>query len=236
LGNSVIEQSKQSVCTRNGRGILFSITQLPNLQILKFLMSKFAEPMSRLIDELKKLPGVGAKSAQRLAFHILRSSDEDAEALAGAVRDVKANLRLCSVCNNITDVDPCIYCTSATRNQRLVCVVEEPTNIAAIEKTKHFNGVFHVLHGAISPLHGIGPEQLRILNLLSRVDSGNIDEVILATNPTVEGEATAVYLSQQLKRAGVKVTRIAMGIPVGSDIEYTDEITMLKAMEGRRDM
>lgn len=199
-------------------------------------MSRFAEPMSRLIDELKKLPGVGAKSAQRLAFHILRSTQEDAEALAAAVRDVKANLRLCSVCNNITDVDPCVYCASPTRNQRLVCVVEEPTNIAAIEKTKHFNGVFHVLHGAISPLHGIGPEQLRISNLLSRVEAGNVDEVILATNPTVEGEATAVYLSQQLRREGVKVTRIAMGIPVGSDIEYTDEITMLKAMEGRRDM
>ena len=199
-------------------------------------MSKFAEPMSRLIDELKKLPGVGSKSAQRLAFHILRASDEDAESLAAAVRDVKASLRLCSICNNITDVDPCVYCTSPTRNQRLVCVVEEPTNIAAIEKTKHFNGVFHVLHGAISPLHGVGPEQLRIANLITRAESGEVDEFILATNPTVEGEATATYLSQQLKRAGVKVTRIAMGIPVGSDIEYTDEITMLKAMEGRREL
>jgi len=199
-------------------------------------MSKFAEPMTRLINELKKLPGIGSKSAQRLAFHILRSSDDDAEALAVAVRDVKASLRLCSICNNITDVDPCVYCSSATRNQRLVCVVEEPTNIAAVEKTKHFNGVYHVLHGSISPLHGVGPEQLRIGNLMRRVDAGQIEEVILATNPTIEGEATATYLSQQLKRPGLRVTRIAMGIPVGSDIEYADEITMLKAMEGRRDL
>ena len=199
-------------------------------------MSRFAEPMSRLIEELKKLPGIGSKTAQRLAFHILRSSDEDAELLATAVRDVKANLRLCSTCNNITDVDPCVYCSSATRNQRLVCVLEEPTNIAAIEKTKHFNGVYHVLHGSISPLHGIGPEQLRIANLMRRVESGDVDEVILATNPTVEGEATATYLSGQLRRNGLKVTRIAMGIPVGSDIEYADEITMLKAMEGRREL
>jgi recombination protein RecR len=199
-------------------------------------MSKFAEPMTRLIDELKKLPGVGSKSAQRLAFHILRSSEEDAEALASAVRDVKASLRLCSICNNITDVDPCVYCSSPTRNQKLVCVVEEPTNIAAVEKTRHFNGAYHVLHGAISPLHGVGPEQLRIGNLMKRVENGQVEEVILATNPTVEGEATATYLAQQLKRKGLRVTRIAMGIPVGSDIEYTDEVTMLKAMEGRREV
>jgi recombination protein RecR len=199
-------------------------------------MSKFAEPMTRLIDQLKKLPGVGSKSAQRLAFHILRSSEDDAEALAAAIRDVKASLRLCSVCNNITDVDPCVYCSSATRNQKLICVVEEPTNIAAVEKTRHFNGVYHVLHGSLSPLHGIGPEQLRIANLLSRVAKNETEEVILATNPTVEGEATATYLAQQLKRQGLRVTRIAMGIPVGSDIEYTDEVTMLKAMEGRRDL
>ena len=199
-------------------------------------MSKFAEPMTRLIDQLKKLPGVGSKSAQRLAFHILRSSEDDAEALAAAVRDVKANLRLCSICNNITDVDPCVYCSSPTRNKKLVCVLEEPTNIAAVEKTRHFNGVYHVLHGSLSPLHGIGPEQLRIGNLLSRVARGDIEEVILATNPTVEGEATATYLAQQLKRQGLRITRIAMGVPVGSDIEYTDEVTMLKAMEGRRDV
>src|ERR1700687_2955017 len=175
-------------------------------------MSRFAEPMVRLIDSLKKLPGIGSKSAQRLAFYILRSSDEDAEGWAAAVRDVKANLRLCSICNNITDVDPCVYCSSATRNQRLVCVVEEPTNIASIEKTKHFNGVYHVLHGAISPLHGVGPEHLRISNLTRRVDQGEVDEVILATNPTIEGEATASYLADALKKLRVKVTRIARGV------------------------
>lgn len=199
-------------------------------------MSRFAEPMARLIDELKKLPGVGSKSAQRLAFHILRSSEDDANALALAIQDVKASLRLCSVCNNITDIDPCVYCSSPTRNQRLICVVEEPTNIAAVEKTRHYNGVYHVLHGSISPIHGVGPEQLRISNLMKRVEDGQADEVILATNPTVEGEATATYLYGQLRRAGLKVTRIATGIPAGSDIEYADEVTMLKAMEGRREL
>ena len=199
-------------------------------------MSRFAEPMVRLIDELKKLPGVGGKTAQRFALHILRASEEDAELLAEAIRDVKASLRLCSVCNNITDVDPCTYCTSATRNQRLVCVVEEPTNIAAVEKTRHYNGVYHVLHGALSPLHGVGPEQLRIANLARRVESGSVDELILATNPTVEGEATATYLSRLFKASGVKMTRIATGVPVGSDIEYADEVTMQKAIEGRREL
>jgi recombination protein RecR len=199
-------------------------------------MSRFAEPMARLIDELKKLPGVGTKSAQRLAFHILRSSDEDATRLAAAIQEVKASLRLCSVCNNITDVDPCVYCSSPTRNQRQICVVEEPTNIAAVEKTGHYQGVYHVLHGSISPIHGVGPEQLRISNLLKRVADGEAEEVILATNPTVEGEATATYLSGQLRRAGLKITRIATGIPAGSDIEYADEITMLKAIEGRREL
>lgn len=199
-------------------------------------MSKFAEPMARLIDELKKLPGIGGKNAQRLAFHILRSGEEDAEALASAIHEVKEKLHLCSVCNNITDVDPCIYCSSPTRNQRLVCVVEEPTNIASVEKTRSYNGVYHVLHGSLSPLHGIGPEQLRLANLSRRLEEGQIDELILATNPTVEGEATAVYISRMVKRSSVKVTRIATGIPAGSDIEYADEVTMAKAIEGRREL
>ncbi|MFZ0661716.1 MAG: recombination mediator RecR [Acidobacteriaceae bacterium] len=189
--------------------------------------------MARLIEELRKLPGIGTKSAQRLAFHILRSSAEDAEALAEAVREVKARLRLCSVCNNITDVDPCLYCASPTRNQRLVCVLEEPTNIATVEKT-HYNGVYHVLHGTLSPLHGVGPEHLRIGNLQARVERGEIDEVILATSPTVEGEATAHYLAGALRHTDMRITRIATGVPAGSDIEYADEVTMTRAMEGRR--
>ncbi len=199
-------------------------------------MSRFAEPMARLIEELRKLPGIGSKNAQRLAFHILRASSEDAEALASAIRDLKAKLQLCSICNNITDTDPCVYCSSPTRNQRLVCVVEEPTNIATVEKTRSYNGVYHVLHGTLSPLHGVGPEHLRTANLLIRVQQGNVDEVILATSPTVEGEATAVYLAGILRPAGVRVTRIATGVPAGSDIEYADEVTMSRAIEGRREM
>ena len=199
-------------------------------------MAKFAEPMAQLIDELKKLPGIGGKSAQRLAFHILRSSTEDAGALALAIQNLKEKLHLCSVCSNITDVDPCSYCSNGARNQRLVCVVEEPTNIAAVEKTRFYNGVYHVLHGAISPLHGIGPEHLRIPSLLKRIESASVDELIIATNPTIEGEATAVHLTHLIKPFGVKVTRIATGIPAGSDIEYADEVTIAKAIEGRREL
>ena len=191
--------------------------------------------MARLIDELRKLPGVGTKSAQRLAFHVLRSSAEDAEKLSAAIRELKQHLRLCSICNNITDVDPCGYCTSTSRDQRLVCVVEEPTNIATIEKTRGYSGVYHILHGTLSPIGGVGPEQLRIANLLTRLP--NVDEVILATSPTTEGEATAGYLAGEIRRSRpeVKVTRIATGVPAGSDIEYADEVTMSRAMEGRRE-
>jgi recombination protein RecR len=190
--------------------------------------------MARLIEELKKLPGVGTKSAQRFAFHILRSSDEDAAALAEAVQGLKASLRLCSICNNVTDVDPCAYCASPVRDHRLVCVVEEPTSIAAIERTRGYMGVYHVLHGTLSPLHGVGPDQLRTQTLLARVERGEVDEVILATSPTLEGEATADWLAGTLKGSPVRVTRIATGVPAGSDIEYADEVTMSRALEGRR--
>jgi recombination protein RecR len=192
--------------------------------------------MARLIDELRKLPGIGTKSAQRLAFYILRSDDQDAEALAAAIRDVKECLRLCSICNNITDVEPCLYCSSPTRNQRLICVVEEPTNIATIEKTRSWNGVFHVLHGTLSPLQGVGPEHLRTGNLIARAERGDVDEVILATSPTVEGEATASWLADLLRATNVRITRIATGVPAGSDIEYADEVTMTRALEGRHAM
>ena len=203
-------------------------------------MSRYAEPMARLIEELKKLPGVGTKSAQRFAFHILRSTDEDAAALADAVRGLKTSLRLCSICNNVTDVDPCAYCASPTRNQRVVCVVEEPTSIAAVERARGaqggYQGVYHVLHGTLSPLHGVGPDQLRTRTLVDRVERGEVDEVILATSPTLEGEATADWLASALRKASVKITRIATGVPAGSDIEYADEVSMARAMEGRREL
>jgi recombination protein RecR len=192
--------------------------------------------MARLIEELKKLPGVGSKTAQRYAFYILRASEDDATALADAVRGLKASLCLCSICNNITDVDPCAYCASPARNQRLVCVVEEPTNIDIVERTRSYQGVYHVLHGTLSPLHGVGPDQLRTGTLVARVERGEVDEVILATSPTLEGEATANWLATALRRPSVKITRIATGVPAGSDIEYADEVTMSRALEGRRDV
>ena len=199
-------------------------------------MPDFAQPIERLIDELKRLPGIGQKTAQRLAFHLLRVAPEEALALAGAILDAKEKIRECSVCNNITDTDPCLYCSSATRNRKTICVIEEPHNILAIEKTRQYGGLYHVLGGALSPLQGVGPEQLKIKSLIERLKGGAVEEIIIATNPTAEGEATAVYLSKLIKPLGVRVTRIGMGVPVGSDLEYADEVTMLKAMEGRREL
>ncbi|MFQ5792386.1 MAG: recombination mediator RecR [Acidobacteriota bacterium] len=198
-------------------------------------MKDYPQPVSRLIEELKRLPGIGQKSAQRIAFHLLRSNREEAEHLSGAIVDVKNKIITCGTCNNVTDVDPCAFCTNTERNSRIVCVVEEPPNVVAIEKTHEFKGRYHVLMGALSPLQGVGPEQLKITGLLERVRNEDIEEVILATNPNVEGEATAIYLSKLLKPLGVRVTRIAMGIPVGSELDYADELTVGKALEGRRD-
>jgi len=199
-------------------------------------MKDFAEPLARLIDELKRLPGIGQKSAQRIAFHVERVPREQAERLATAILDAKDKIRLCSVCNNLTEADPCEYCSDPRRNPEVICVVETPYNVIGVEKTREFHGQYHVLHGALSPLDGIGPDQLKLKNLLDRLKSGTVKELIIATSPTVEGEATAVYLSKLIKPLGVKVSRIAMGIPVGSELEFADEITMLKALEGRREM
>jgi recombination protein RecR len=193
------------------------------------------DPLLRLIEELQRLPGIGPKGAQRLAFHILRTPREQADRLVDAVRDVKERVTYCSVCNNITDADPCAFCSSGSRNHHVICVVEEPQNVTAIERTREFKGVYHVLMGALSPLQGIGPDDLKIKGLLGRLENG-VSEVILATNPNVDGEATAIYLARLLKPLGVKVTRIAMGVPVGSDLEYADEVTMHKALEGRREV
>ena len=199
-------------------------------------MPEYAKPMARLIEELKRLPGIGPKSAQRIAFHLLKAEAAEAEQLAAAIRELKQSLRLCEVCNNVTDISPCGYCSDASRDSRLLCVVEEPGNIVPIEQTGKYRGHYHVLHGVLSPLQGIGPEQLRMANLLDRVRSGSVEEVILATNPTVEGEATALYLAKLLKPLGVRVTRIAMGIPVGGELEYADTATVSKAMEGRKEI
>ena len=193
------------------------------------------DPLTRLIEELVRLPGIGPKGAQRLAFHILKAPREQAERLADALRDVKISVTYCSICNNITDSDPCTFCRSDERDHHVICVVEEPQNVTAVEKTREFKGVYHVLMGALSPLQGIGPDNLKIKGLLSRIQNG-VNEVILATNPNVDGEATAIYLARLLKPLGVRVTRIAMGVPVGSDLEYADEVTMHKALEGRREV
>lgn len=200
------------------------------------MSSPYPEPLTRLIEQLQKWPGVGAKTAQRLAFHVLKAPREDAERLADALRDVKSQVQHCSICGNITDSDPCHYCTSPDRDARVICVVEEPVNVVAVEKTRDFRGRYHVLMGTLSPLQGIGPDALRIKPLLARVAAGDVEEVIIATNPTVEGEATALYLSKLLKPLGVRVTRIGMGVPMGSDLEYADEVTMTRALEGRREM
>ena len=192
--------------------------------------------LQNLVDQFKRLPGIGAKSAQRLAFHVLKTPREDAERLCDAIRDVKDCITYCSTCNSITDIDPCAFCADPARDQRTICVVEEPQNVNVVEKSGGFRGVYHVLLGALSPLHGVGPDDLKIKGLLTRIDHGGVEEIILATNPTVEGEATAIYLARLFKPLGVRVTRIATGIPVGSDLEYADELTMGKAMEGRREV
>jgi len=193
------------------------------------------DPLNRLIEELVRLPGIGPKGAQRLAFHLLKTPRESTDRLVDALRDVKERVTYCSICNVITDTDPCAFCTSGARDPHVICVVEEPQNVSAIEKTREFKGMYHVLMGALSPLQGIGPDDLKIKGLLGRIGTG-VNEVILATNPNVEGEATAIYLARLLKPLGVKVTRIAMGVPVGSDLEYADEVTMHKSMEGRREV
>jgi recombination protein RecR len=198
-------------------------------------MPSLPDPLLRLIEELQKLPGIGPKGAQRLAFHILRTPREQADRLVEAVRDVKERVTYCSTCNNITDIDPCAYCSADNRDRHIICVVEEPQNVAAIEKTREFKGLYHVLMGALSPLQGIGPDDLKIRGLVTRITNG-VQEIIIATNPTVDGEATAHYLARLLKPLGVKVTRIAMGVPMGSDLEYADEVTMHKALEGRREV
>lgn len=193
-------------------------------------------PLARLIDELSKMPTVGPKTAQRLAFYVMRLTTEEAQSLADAILGVKARMRYCSVCFGITDTDPCAICSNPTRGGAVLCVVEDPRDVIALERTREFRGRYHVLGGAISPLDGVGPDDLKIPELLSRVQAGGVTEVIVATNPRVEGEATAIYLARLLKPLGVRVTRIAYGLPVGGDIEYADEVTLARALEGRRDL
>ena len=204
-------------------------------------MLEYSEPVAKLIDEFKRLPSVGHKSAQRLAFYILRRPKEEVEKLVEALLEVKEKIVFCSVCNNMTDVDPCMYCSSATRDRSMICVVEEPYNLVAVEKTRSYKGLYHILHGALSPIRGVGPDELMLANLLPRLMPKNnegveVKEIIVATNPTTEGEATANYIARLLKPLGVRVTRIAMGMPVGSDLEFVDEVTMDKAMANRHEI
>lgn len=204
-------------------------------------MLEYSEPVAKLIDEFKRLPSVGHKSAQRLAFYILRRPKEEVEKLVEALLEVKEKIVFCSVCNNLTDVDPCMYCSSTTRDRSMICVVEEPYNLVAVEKTRSYKGLYHILHGSLSPIRGIGPDELMLANLLPRLMPNNnegveVKEVIIATNPTTEGEATANYIARLLKPLGVRVTRIAMGMPVGSDLEFVDEVTMDKAMANRHEI
>ena len=199
-------------------------------------MSDYAEPIEKLIDEFRKLPGIGPKSAQRLAYSVLRRPREDAERLSRAVLEVKEKIRYCSRCNNFSDRDPCNYCSNPSRSNETICVVEEPHDILAIEKTREYRGRYHVLHGVLSPINGVGPENLKLNNLLERLREGEVREVILATNPDVEGEATAIYLAKLLKPIGIKISRIALGVPVGSDLEFADEVTMSKALEHRHEL
>ena len=198
-------------------------------------MPEYAKPMAKLIDELKHLPGVGSKSAQRIAFHLLKMEDGEADRLADAIRELKASIRLCEICNNITEASPCAICSDASRDAHVLCVVEDSSNIVAIEQTGHYRGGYHVLMGVLSPLHGVGPDQLRIEGLVNRVKQGGVQEVVMATNPTSEGEATALFVAKLLKPLGVRITRIATGVPVGSELEYVDRATMARAMDGRKD-
>jgi recombination protein RecR len=204
-------------------------------------MLEYAEPVTKLIDEFKRLPGVGNKSAQRLAFHVLRMPEADVERFIEALQEVKRRIIFCTICNNLTDVDPCRYCSSTNRDRSMICIVEEPYNLVAIEKTRSYRGLYHVLHGSLSPIRGLGPDDLHLSNLLPRFRPENNDgvevrEVILATNPNTEGEATANYISRLIKPLGIRVTRIAMGMPVGSDLEYVDEVTMDKALTNRHEI
>lgn len=199
-------------------------------------MGYYAAPLAKLIEEFEKLPGIGHKTAQRLAFHVMNLPEEKVENLAKAIKEAKMKIKYCSVCSNLTDVDPCSICAGSSREHSTICVVEDPRDVVAMERTREFKGLYHVLHGAISPMEGIGPEDIKIKELLARVRDGEIKEVILATNPNIEGEATAMYISRILKPLGVKSTRIARGVPVGGDLEYADEVTLAKALEGRREI